>query len=85
MGKRMLYLAYQTQSDMMAPVRAWASMALAAGAPTLFGEDLAHLSAVYELISRAGLTHTRPPFGISHVTTGQARRRCFHYRLTQRA
>src|SRR5271156_2524124 len=28
--QRMLYLNYQTQSDMMAPVRAWASMALAA-------------------------------------------------------
>jgi len=27
----MLYLAYQTQSDMMVPVRAWATMALAAG------------------------------------------------------
>ena len=40
-GYRMLYFAYQTQSDLMAPMRAWASMALAAGAPPLFGEDLA--------------------------------------------
>ena len=27
----MLYLAYQTHSDMMGPVRAWATMARAAG------------------------------------------------------
>ena len=67
----MLYFAYQTQSDIMAPMRAWASMALAAGAQPLFGDDLhRNLSAVYELISRAGLTHTRPPFGISHVAVG---------------
>jgi polyhydroxyalkanoate depolymerase len=67
----MLYFAYQTQSDMMAPVRAWASMALAAGAQPLLGDDVhRNLSAAYELISRAGLTHTRPPFGISHVNVG---------------
>src|SRR6202042_1348689 len=29
-----------------------------------------NLTAVYELISRAGLTHTRPPFGIDRVTVG---------------
>src|ERR1700759_1344647 len=70
-GQRMLYFAYQTQTDMMAPMRAWASVALAAGAQPLLGDDLhRNLSAVYELISRAALTHTRPPFGISHVTIG---------------
>jgi poly(3-hydroxybutyrate) depolymerase len=31
---------------------------------------LRNLTAAYELISRAGLTHTRPPFGISSVTVG---------------
>jgi poly(3-hydroxybutyrate) depolymerase len=66
----MLYLAYQTQSDMMAPVRTWATMALA-GQPLLGDMDaLRNLTAAYELISRAGLTHTRPAFGISHVTVG---------------
>jgi hypothetical protein len=35
----MLYLAYQTQSDMMAPVRAWAAAALAAGGAPLLGEN----------------------------------------------
>jgi polyhydroxyalkanoate depolymerase len=68
----MLYAAYQTQSDMMAPVRAWASMALAAGGPPLLGENsiVRNLTAAYELISRAGLTHTRPPFGITSVHVG---------------
>jgi polyhydroxyalkanoate depolymerase len=68
----MLYAAYQTQSDMMAPIRAWASMALAAGGPPLLGENstLRNLTAACELISRAGLTHTRPPFGITSVNVG---------------
>ena len=68
----MLYLAYQTQSDMMAPIRAWATMAHAAGGQPLLGESdvLRNMTAAYELISRAGLTHTRPPFGIPHVTVG---------------
>ena len=29
-----------------------------------------NLTAAYELIARAGLTHARPPFGIGHVTVG---------------
>ena len=29
-----------------------------------------NLTAAYELIARAGLTHHRPPFGITHVTVG---------------
>ena len=68
----MLYLAYQTHSDMMAPVRAWAAVALAAGGSPRVGESniLRNLTAAYELISRAGLTHTRPSFGIDHVTVG---------------
>jgi poly(3-hydroxybutyrate) depolymerase len=69
----MLYLAYQTQSDMMAPVRVWASLALATGGgqqPLGDGNVMRNLTAAYELIARAGLTHTRPPFGISHVTVG---------------
>jgi poly(3-hydroxybutyrate) depolymerase len=69
----MLYLAYQTQSDMMAPFRAWAGLALAARGgqqPLGEGNAMRNLTAVYELIARAGLTHTRPPFGISHVIVG---------------
>jgi poly(3-hydroxybutyrate) depolymerase len=68
----MLYLAYQAQSDMMAPIRAWATMALAAGGqpPLEDGNALRNLTAAYELVSRAGLTHTRPPFGITSVSVG---------------
>ena len=68
----MLYLAYQLQSDFMTPVRAWASMAASSGgAPLLFDHPaMRNLTAVYELIARAGLTHTRPPFGIQSVTVG---------------
>ena len=63
----MLYLAYQLQSDFMTPVRAWAGMAINAGGPPLLSDHPAvrNLTAVYELIARAGLTHTRPPFGCS--------------------
>jgi len=68
----MLYLAYQLQSDIMTPVRAWASMAANSGGPPLLSDHpaLRNLTAVYELIARAGLTHTRPPFGIDSVTVG---------------
>jgi poly(3-hydroxybutyrate) depolymerase len=68
----MLYLAYQMQSDIMTPVRAWASMAAGSNTPPLLSDHPAmrNLTAVYELIARAGLTHTRPPFGIDTVTVG---------------
>jgi polyhydroxyalkanoate depolymerase len=68
----MLYLAYQLQSDIMTPVRAWAGMAAGNGSPPLLSDHPAmrNLTAVYELIARAGLTHTRPPFGIETVTVG---------------
>jgi polyhydroxyalkanoate depolymerase len=68
----MLYFAYQLQSDIMMPVRAWASMAANSGSPPLFVDHPAmrNLAAAYELISRAGLSHTRPPFGIGSVTVG---------------
>jgi len=67
----MLYLAYQLQSDIMTPVRAWASMAASGGAPLLSDHPaMRNLTAVYELIARSGLTHTRPPFGINSVTVG---------------
>jgi poly(3-hydroxybutyrate) depolymerase len=72
----MLYLAYQAQSDFMTPMRAWATLALAAGHQPLLeplladGQALRSLTAAYELISRAGLTHTRPAFGIRAVTVG---------------
>src|SRR3982074_3544843 len=68
----MLYQAYQAQSDIMVPVRAWAGMALHAFGPINgFSNDaIKNLTAAYELIARAGLTHVRPPYGIETVTVG---------------
>src|SRR3954464_6165386 len=68
----MLYQAYQTHSDIMAPVRSWAGMAMHAFAPMngISPPAIKNLTAAYELISRAGLTHVRPPYGIESVTVG---------------
>lgn len=70
----MMYQAYQAQDDLMTPVRLFASTALSA----LEGSWLArsglpfmrNLTAAYEMIERARLTHARPPYGISTVTAG---------------
>jgi poly(3-hydroxybutyrate) depolymerase len=67
----MLYLAYQTHSDIMVPVRAWATMASAvSGQPIVDHPTDRNLSAAYELIARSGLTHTRPPFGVTSINVG---------------
>ena len=70
----MLYQIYQTHSDIMVPVRNWAGSALQAiGLPLAGVTDnavLRNLTAAYELIARAGLTHARPAFGIDSVTVG---------------
>jgi polyhydroxyalkanoate depolymerase len=67
----MLYQAYQAHSDVMVPVRAFAGFAISAsGLHTLDNHVLRNLTAAYELIARAGLTHHRPPFGIDSVTVG---------------
>jgi polyhydroxyalkanoate depolymerase len=68
----MLYLAYQAHCDLMVPIRTLASL----GAGILGSEftanigALRNLTAAYELIARAGLTHERPPFDIGTVTVG---------------
>jgi len=69
----MLYQAYQAHSDIMMPVRSLASMAATTLGAYMNGvrpAALSNLTAAYELISRAGLTHTRPPYGIDTVTVG---------------
>ena len=71
----MLYEAYQAHADIMGPVRAFAGMAGALGrssglAATTGHAALRNLTAAYELIARAGLTHERPPFGIARVAVG---------------
>jgi polyhydroxyalkanoate depolymerase len=68
----MLYFGYQLQSDVMVPIRAWAGIAASSGSSPLLADRSAMrtLTAVYELIARAGLTHTRPAFGITSIAVG---------------
>lgn len=70
----MLYQAYQAHSDIMEPVRRFASMAAESVGARLNGaarpSSLSSMTAAYELIARAGLTHTRPAYGIDSVMVG---------------
>src|SRR5262245_32885146 len=69
----MLYLAYQTQTDLMAPLRAWAMASMHALAPWMNGDansPLRKVAAAWGLISRATLTHARQPYGIDRVHIG---------------
>jgi len=70
----MLYQAYQAHADIMVPVRRLAGMAARSVGERLNGSArptvLSNLTAAYELIARAGLTHERPPYGIDSVTIG---------------
>lgn len=90
----MLYLAYDMQTDMAAPLRAAARHAVAAigawsdgaaargdawswGQAGLWGGWLGGLpawramSAGWEMMARAGLSHARPAFGIDRVKVGR--------------
>src|SRR5215470_2974328 len=70
----MLYQVYQAHNDIMGPVRNWAGAALSAIGKPLAGiadnAVLRNLTAAYELIARAGLTHARPAFDIAGTTVG---------------
>ena len=69
----MLYSAYQTYADIMVPVRSWAMAGLDVLAPWASSDalkQLRNLTAAYEIIARAGLTHVRPPYGINSVRVG---------------
>jgi poly(3-hydroxybutyrate) depolymerase len=73
----MIYLAYQSQADIMQPVRAFAEQAMRAMNGSLacmngFAgvSQLRNLAAAYEMLSRAGLSHKRPAFGIDKVMSG---------------
>ncbi len=69
----MLYLAYQTHADIMAPVRSMAQAGLSALGPLAATEHLKllrNLTAAYELIARTGLTHVRPSYQIDSVRMG---------------
>jgi len=69
----MLYLAYQSQNDLMDPIRAVARSMSATLDPWLGSSSpgaLRSMAAAYEMISRAELSHTRPPYGIDEVPVG---------------
>ena len=70
----MLYYAYQLQSDLMKPVRALAdaaaSMLNQQAIADLDSPTLRQMAAAFEMVSRAGLSHSRPPYGIETVRIG---------------
>jgi poly(3-hydroxybutyrate) depolymerase len=70
----MLYQAYQAHTDIMVPVRQLAVAMAHSVAKRLNGSAhpsaLQNLTAAYELIARAGLTHERPPYGIESIVVG---------------
>jgi len=69
----MLYLAYQTHADILASVRLVAQTglgALGAWATAADLKALRDLTAAYELLTRAGLRHERPAYGIERVLIG---------------
>lgn len=66
----MIYQAYQAQVDLMTPIRAFAGAAAANLRSPALGcaTDMPatkHTAAAFEMLSRAGLSHTRPPFDIT--------------------
>ena len=74
MLQRMMYYAYQAQDDLIDPFRVFAQSALdvienswlrRSGIPFL-----GNVSAAYELMTRARLTHHRPPYRIDAVKIG---------------
>ena len=70
----MRYQAFQAQSDLMTPMRYAAGLshaALSLGPPWLRTlPPLAQAAAGLEMISRAGLTHHRPDYGLNSVRVG---------------
>ena len=70
----MLYHAYQAQSDSVSPLRLLAQHQSALlRLRNTEGSALRKISAALEVFSHLRLTHTRPAYGITHVTVdGQA-------------
>ncbi len=70
----MLYHAYQAHADLVGPMRTVAGFAAEILGPRLNGtarpSPLSNLTAAYEMISRARLTHVRPSYGIPSVRVG---------------
>jgi poly(3-hydroxybutyrate) depolymerase len=69
----MLYLAYQAHADLVEPAKTIARSSLAmlgAWGSQANVPIVRNMSAAYELIARAGLTHARPEYAIPAVTVG---------------
>ncbi len=69
----MIYQFYQANDDFLDPARFLARTALTALAfrgPVINGALVRNLSAAYDMISRTGLTHQRPAYGIATVKVG---------------
>ena len=69
----MLYIAYHCYTDLIDPLRAAARGAQAAYLPVkqLWNARVGRrLNAAWELMSRAGLSHVRPDYGIDRVMVG---------------
>lgn len=69
----MIYLAYQAQSTLMAPLRGLAGAFSSGSEPvrqTSHGFAWSYLAAAWELIARIGLSHVQPAYGIDAVTVG---------------
>ena len=70
----MLYQAYLAHSDILLPLRSLAGVAMRTIGQPLAGVTdnavLRNLTAVYELVARAGLTHARPPYRIDRTQVG---------------
>ncbi|MBV9548464.1 MAG: polyhydroxyalkanoate depolymerase [Alphaproteobacteria bacterium] len=68
----MFYDAYQAQQDLLAPMRAGASLFSSALRETWLGPGLNHLlgslSASAEIIARAKMVHERPPYDLTALT-----------------
>ena len=67
----MLYDAYQAQSDLLAPLRAWAGLTSSALRDTCAGPGANYIfksmAAAAEILNRAQLIHARPSFEIDTV------------------
>ena len=72
--KLLRYQAFQAAADLLTPARlaaGWANGALALAPPWLRDTPpLSHVSAAWEMLTRAGLTHHRPDYGIRSVAIG---------------
>ncbi|HEY7990594.1 MAG TPA: polyhydroxyalkanoate depolymerase [Stellaceae bacterium] len=66
----MIYQLYQSQSDMMMPLREFARYAADWLAQIGADGPARRLAASYEIASRLSLSHRRPPYGIDSVQIG---------------